>query len=53
MVSMLEKLSLLIKDPELEKLKLSVKRPNFFTLLKIEGMEIRHSHFLAWLLDPQ
>lgn len=52
MDQIIEKLSLLIKDPELEKLALTVKQPNFFTLLRIEGMEIRHSHFLAWLLDP-
>lgn len=25
---------------------------NIFDILKISGMEIRHSNFLAWLLDP-
>ncbi len=25
---------------------------NIFDILKIGGMEIRHSNFLAWLLDP-
>lgn len=25
---------------------------NFFEILKIDQMEIRHSNFLAWLLDP-
>lgn len=29
---------------------LSIK--NIFDILKISGMEIRHSNFLAWLLDP-
>ena len=38
--------------PEYEKLKLEMEKPNFFTIMKMEGMEIRHSNFLAWLLDP-
>lgn len=28
------------------------KPVNFFKILKLEDMEIRHSNFLAWLLDP-
>ncbi|AMK14546.1 PD-(D/E)XK nuclease superfamily protein [methanogenic archaeon mixed culture ISO4-G1] len=28
-------------------------KPNFFDILSVSGMEIRHSNFLAWLLDPQ
>lgn len=28
-------------------------RPNIFSILKIENREIRHSNFLAWLLDPR
>lgn len=52
MDNIVERLSKLIKDPEFEKLKLSLKNPNLFSILKVEGIEIRHSHFLAWLLDP-
>lgn len=50
---MKKKLSELIKDPELEKLELELKRPNIFSVLKLESMEIRHSNFLGWLLDPK
>jgi len=45
-------LSNLIKDPDLEKLNLNLKSTNFFNILKLESAEIRHSNFLAWLLDP-
>lgn len=50
---MKKKLSELIKDPELEKLELELKRPNIFSVLKLESMEIRHSNFLGWLLNPK
>lgn len=50
---MKKKLSELIKDPELEKLELELKIPNIFSVLKLESMEIRHSNFLGWLLDPK
>lgn len=46
-------LSELIKDPGLEKLELELKVPNFFSVLKLEHREIRHSNFLGWLLDPK
>jgi hypothetical protein len=29
-----------------------LRQPNIFSILSIEGMEIRHSNFFAWLLDP-
>lgn len=45
-------LSQLVKDPRLEQLKLALKSPNLFSILKIEHWEIRHSNFLVWLLDP-
>lgn len=32
---------------------LNSKEPNIFKILKLEGNEIRHSNFLAWLLDPR
>ncbi|MDD3804348.1 MAG: PD-(D/E)XK nuclease family protein [bacterium] len=49
---MRSKLSSLIKEPEFEKLELLLRTPNIFKVLKIEDKEIRHSNFLAWLLDP-
>lgn len=45
-------LSKFIKDPNLERLELLLKEPNLFQILKFESAEIRHSNFLAWLLDP-
>lgn len=45
-------LSYLIKDPRLEKLSLSLHSPNFFNILNITKTEIRHSNFLAWLINP-
>ncbi|MHB1177256.1 MAG: PDDEXK-like family protein [Daejeonella sp.] len=36
-----------------EKLSLELRQPNFFNILRIEHAEIRHSNFLAWLLDPK
>lgn len=49
---MQKNLSLLVKDPDLERLELNLKSPNFFSILNIEKREIRHSNFLSWLLDP-
>ena len=34
------------------KQKISEDKPNIFTILKNSFYEIRHSNFLAWLLDP-
>ena len=31
----------------------SSKKSNIFEILKIKNMEIRHSNFLGWLLDPE
>jgi len=31
----------------------SSKKSNIFEILKIKNMEIRHSNFLSWLLDPE
>jgi hypothetical protein len=39
-------------NPELEKLEAIVDKFNIFSSLGIINQEIRHSHFLAWLLDP-
>lgn len=46
-------LALLIKDISLEKLELFLFRPNIFDILKIKDVEVRHSNFLAWLLDTK
>lgn len=47
-----EKLSALIKDPALERLDLTLSKPNIFEILRIAHTEIRHSNFIAWMLDP-
>ncbi len=49
----ISELSKFIRDPKLDELKSLLDRPNIFYTLKIQGMEIRHSNFIAWLLDPQ
>lgn len=41
------------KNNEINKLEALFKVPNLFEILKIERFEIRHSNFLAWLLDPK
>lgn len=43
----------LLKDEDFDKLDLGLKNPNIFQILKISKAEIRHSNFLAWLLDPE
>lgn len=48
----ISQLSNLIKDPELEKLNLTLHTPNIFNILSITKTEIRHSNFLAWLMTP-
>lgn len=50
---MKDKLSALLKDPEFEKLSLSLKKPNIFKITNAARYEIRHSNFLAWLLNPK
>lgn len=50
---MRDSLSNLVRDSRLEKLSLSLKTPNFFSILRITQNEIRHSNFLAWLLTPE
>ena len=53
MVEIINKMSSLVKDPDLERLRIELNTPNFFNILKVERKEIRHSKFLAWLLDPK
>lgn len=47
-----DKLKAFEKDFDFEKLELNLKLPNIFRILKISKSEIRHSNFLAWLLNP-
>lgn len=51
---MIEKKNLLnlLTDPIFKELEIEQKPPNIFNILSISKMEIRHSNFLAWLLDP-
>lgn len=47
-----DKLSALIKSPDLERMALILSKPNIFEILRVANTEIRHSNFLAWILDP-
>lgn len=42
----------LIKDIDFDRLELGLQQPNIFEILQISNLEIRHSNFLAWLLNP-
>jgi hypothetical protein len=44
--------SSLLKDLDFGRLGLILKQPNIFSALGISQHEIRHSNFLAWLLNP-
>lgn len=46
------RLSNLANDENFDRLELELRNTNIFSILGIERMEIRHSNFLAWLLDP-
>lgn len=43
----------LLNDTSINELEALLKVPNLFEILRIEKFEIRHSNFLAWLLDPK
>jgi len=43
---------LIAESSSLEKIDLEIKKFNPFAVLNIEEFEIRHSNFLAWILDP-
>lgn len=49
----IKQFSRLVNDERFDKLDLQLKNANIFSVLGIERMEIRHSNFLAWLLDPE
>jgi len=42
-----------LKDNRIEGLNLVLAQPSIFEILKISSAEIRHSNFLAWLLNPK
>jgi len=42
----------LLNDLDFDKIELELRTPNIFHILDISRVEIRHSNFLAWLLDP-
>ncbi len=46
------KYKVFLNADEVEKLELEIQKPNIFNILGISRMEIRHSNFLGWLLDP-
>lgn len=43
----------LVRDTNFDRLELALNEPNIFSILSIEHMEIRHSNFLGWLLNPR
>lgn len=48
-----KKLASIIRDHDFELIELTLKEPNIFQTLSIERMEIRHSNFIAYILDPR
>jgi len=43
----------IITDHDFEKIELSLREPNIFRALSIERKELRHSNFIAYILDPR
>lgn len=41
-----------LKDASFQKLEILSENPNIFEILRTQTYEIRHSNFLAWLLNP-
>lgn len=48
-----EKLQNLWMSGDLEKLENFTDKFNIFNALKLDNTEIRHSNFLAWLMNPK
>lgn len=48
-----EKMQAFVLDPDLERLEASLAQFNLFEILGIQRDELRHSAFLAWLLNPR
>jgi hypothetical protein len=49
---MQEKLSNLLTDMDFERIEMSLKEPNIFKALSVERMELKHSNFIGYLLNP-
>jgi len=49
---MRNKISSIITDNDFEQISLSLKEPNIFKALSIERIEIRHSNFISYILNP-
>ncbi len=49
----LMKCASIITDHDFEKIELSLREPNIFRALSVERKEIRHSNFIAYILDPR
>lgn len=47
-----EKWRKLRNDIDFDRIELSLNAPNIFNILGVSRTEIRHSNFLAWILDP-
>lgn len=45
--------ALFVNNPDLDRIAASLNRFNPIKVMRMEGMEIRHSNILAWLMDPQ
>lgn len=44
--------ALFVNNPQLHELEAYLNRFNPIRIMRMEGMELRHSNILAWLLDP-
>jgi len=44
--------NLFINNPKLDRLEAYLSRFNPIRIMRMEGMEVRHSNILGWLLDP-
>jgi len=46
-------MNIVFSSSEFQKLKKELSDPNIFSILSLGHYEIRHSNFLAWLINPQ
>ena len=44
--------ALFVNNPDLDRIAAHMNRFNPIRVMRMEGMEVRHSNILAWLLDP-
>jgi hypothetical protein len=52
-VAMENKCASIITDFDFEQIELALREPNIFRALSVERKEIRHSNFIAYILDPR